>query len=172
MTSLGGSPKGLKHRGGLAGVSSPPSSKRRRASSAERLSMRRTQEALPIFGARERLVEAVRRQPVTVVVGETGSGKSTQLPQYLCDEFHLARGQMIAVTQPRRVAAVTVAARVAAERHEPVGQTVGYCVRFDEKSSPATKVRGATCAAAPAPLLSLRGALPADPPGVHPRSNT
>jgi HrpA-like RNA helicase len=106
--------------------------------------MREQQQSLPIFRAKDRLLAAIRRQPAVIVVGETGSGKTTQLPQYLCDARMSRRGgtgrRMVAVTQPRRVAAVTVAARVAQERNEKVGSTVGYCVRFDEKSSPVTQV--------------------------------
>lgn len=115
--------------------------------------MQRSRRALPIFAAKDRLVGAIRQQPVVVVVGETGSGKSTQLPQYVCEAL-LGPGQMIAVTQPRRVAAVTVAARVAAEQQEAVGKTVGYCVRFDEKTSPATRVRVLPASAARSPSIS------------------
>ena len=67
---------------------------------------------LPISSGRAGILAAIRQNPVVVVVGETGSGKTTQLPQYLLDDGVAKR---VAVTQPRRVAAVSVARRVAAE---------------------------------------------------------
>jgi ATP-dependent RNA helicase DHX33 len=77
---------------------------------------------------------------VSIVVGETGSGKTTQLPQYLADDSRF-KG-CVCVTQPRRVAAVTVASRIAAEMGQKVGEDrVGYCVRFDEKSTPHALIR-------------------------------
>lgn len=73
-------------------------------------------------------------------MGETGSGKTTQLPQYLIEDPRF-RG-CVCVTQPRRVAAVTVAARIASEMGEQVGEgQVGYCVRFDEKSTNDARIR-------------------------------
>ena len=96
---------------------------------------------LPIYAYKDRLLAAIKSKPVLIVVGETGSGKTTQLPQYICDAGLARQGnKMICVTQPRRVAAVTVATRVASERGEKIGGTVGYCVRFDEKVSRKTQV--------------------------------
>lgn len=104
----------------------------------ERVSTER--QRLPIFSARRRLLQHVRRHETVVVLGHTGSGKSTQVPQYLLD-CGLNLGSSIAITQPRRIAAVTVATRVAQERSVELGTTVGYCVRFDDTSSPKTKIR-------------------------------
>jgi ATP-dependent RNA helicase DHX33 len=75
-----------------------------------------------------------------VVVGETGSGKTTQIPQYLLESGVGGEG-VIAVTQPRRVAAVTVAKRVAEERGKQLGSEVGYAVRFDECWSAETRLK-------------------------------
>ena len=103
-------------------------------------SSERPQDALPISRAQERLLAAIESQRVTIVVGETGSGKTTQLPQFLLRAGYASHGKIIGVTQPRRVAAVTVASRVAKEQGGTVGKKVGYSIRFDDKTSPATKV--------------------------------
>ena len=71
-----------------------------------------TMTALPISAKRDEIVEAVRANKIVFVMGETGSGKTTQVPQYLCKSLQ-RNGRMIGVTQPRRVAAVNLATRVA-----------------------------------------------------------
>ncbi|XP_066189592.1 probable ATP-dependent RNA helicase DHX40 isoform X3 [Sylvia atricapilla] len=96
--------------------------------------------ALPIRRSRRELVEAVRERPFLIVTGETGSGKSTQLPKYLY-EAGLARHGAIGVTQPRRVATVSVAQRVAEEMGCDLGALVGYQVRFDDCTSEDTAIR-------------------------------
>lgn len=90
--------------------------------------------ALPIAAFREQIVAAVKNNPVTVITAETGAGKSTQVPQYLLDE-----GYDLVVTQPRRLAARTVASRVAEEIGEKLGETVGYRTAVDRQDSPATR---------------------------------
>nr|XP_019013814.1 ATP-dependent RNA helicase A [Kwoniella pini CBS 10737]OCF52595.1 ATP-dependent RNA helicase A [Kwoniella pini CBS 10737] len=101
---------------------------------------------LPAWKERENITNALESNRVLVVVGETGCGKSTQLPQFILDrEIEAGRGAStnIIVTQPRRVAAMGVAARVAQERLEDVDkspETVGYAIRGERKSSPDTKV--------------------------------
>jgi ATP-dependent helicase HrpA len=92
---------------------------------------------LPVSAHREELLEAIGSNQVVVVAGETGSGKTTQLPK-LCLELGRER---IAHTQPRRLAARTVAARIAEEVKVPLGETVGYAVRFRDRSSRDTQVR-------------------------------
>ena len=76
-----------------------------------------------MYVVRERLLAELRAHPTVVLVGETGSGKTTQVPRLMLADG-LAQGGAIACTQPRRVAAITIAQRVAAEMGTPVGQTV------------------------------------------------
>ena len=83
----------------------------------------------------------VREHQVLIVIGETGSGKTTQIPRFLYDAGFAGAGGAIACTQPRRVAAVTVAQRVAEEMGVEVGQEVGYSIRFDDRTSPATRIK-------------------------------
>ncbi|XP_048375333.1 probable ATP-dependent RNA helicase DHX40 [Sphaerodactylus townsendi] len=97
-------------------------------------------ETLPISRYRKKLVEAVRDNAFLVVTGETGSGKTTQLPKYLFQEGFANHG-LIGVTQPRRVAAMSVAQRVAEEMNCPLGSTVGYQVRFEECFSEDTSIK-------------------------------
>ncbi|KAF9523914.1 ATP-dependent RNA helicase Prh1 [Crepidotus variabilis] len=87
---------------------------------------------LPIAKGKDALIEEIRKNDVTVLLGETGSGKTTQIPQYIL-ESGLARNGIIAITQPRRVAATSLAARVSQEQNTHLGDLVGYAVRFDEK---------------------------------------
>ncbi|EER28141.1 Helicase associated domain (HA2) containing protein [Coccidioides posadasii C735 delta SOWgp] len=96
---------------------------------------------LPIAQHRNSLLYVVENYPVTIVVGQTGSGKTTQLPQFLDKAGWCADGKQIAVTQPRRVAATTVAARVAEEMRCSVGQEVGYSIRFEDVTSSATRIK-------------------------------
>ena len=91
--------------------------------------------ALPVFACRAALVSALRRHATIIVEGETGSGKTTQIPQYLLEEGWARSGRMIAVTQPRRVAAMSVAERVSEEVGCRLGGRVGYRVRFDDTTT-------------------------------------
>ncbi|KAJ9451651.1 ATP-dependent RNA helicase dhx8 [Diplonema papillatum] len=99
---------------------------------------------LPIYPHRVHLLRALAGSDCLVVIGETGSGKTTQIPQYLADSLapsgpsaggRETQRYMVACTQPRRVSAMSIARRVAAERGSRVGQDVGYAVRFDENWS-------------------------------------
>ncbi|KAK3372831.1 P-loop containing nucleoside triphosphate hydrolase protein [Lasiosphaeria ovina] len=96
---------------------------------------------LPIARHRETLLYMIETYPVTVVVGQTGSGKSTQIPQFLEQAGWCADGKIIAVTQPRRVAATTVAIRVADEFGCEVGKEVGYSIRFEDVTSSTTRIK-------------------------------
>ena len=95
---------------------------------------------LPVSGRRDELRDAIRDHQVVVVAGETGSGKTTQLPK-LCLELGRGLEGMIAHTQPRRLAARTVAERIASELGTELGGAVGYAVRFTDRSRPETRLR-------------------------------
>ncbi len=90
---------------------------------------------LPITAHREAIIEAIRDHPVVVVAGETGSGKTTQIPKFCLEAGRGLRGQ-VGCTQPRRIAARAMAGRVAEELGAELGGAVGYQVRFRERSSP------------------------------------
>lgn len=88
---------------------------------------------LPITAQRAEIIQAIRRYPVVIISGETGCGKSTQIPKMCIEAGRGLRGK-IAVTQPRRIAAVTIANRIAEEMSESVGRSVGYKIRFDDQT--------------------------------------
>ncbi|KAM9333838.1 ATP-dependent RNA helicase DHX33 isoform 2-T2 [Pholidichthys leucotaenia] len=95
---------------------------------------------LPIYQAKAQLLTQLRQLHSAVLIGETGSGKTTQIPQYLY-ESGIGRQGVIAITQPRRVAAVSLAGRVAEEKRSPLGKLVGYAVRFEDVTSSETKLK-------------------------------
>lgn len=95
---------------------------------------------LPVVERREDILAAIRDHQVVVVAGETGSGKTTQLPK-MCLELGRGRKGLIGHTQPRRLAARSVAGRLAEELSVPLGEQVGYQVRFNDQSSPSTLVK-------------------------------
>ncbi|MEM8982898.1 MAG: ATP-dependent RNA helicase HrpA [Pseudomonadota bacterium] len=95
---------------------------------------------LPISGARESIAAALSEHPVVIVAGDTGSGKTTQLPKVCLGMGRGIAGQ-IALTQPRRLAAHAVAKRLAAETRLPVGRGIGLHVRFDDSSQPSAPIR-------------------------------
>ncbi|KAH8052375.1 ATP-dependent RNA helicase [Aureococcus anophagefferens] len=96
--------------------------------------------SLPVRGVRDALLTVVRDNQVVIIVGETGSGKTTQLTQYLREDG-LGAGGRSGCTQPRRVAAMSVAARVAAEVGCDVGEEVGYAIRFEDVTSERTVIK-------------------------------
>lgn len=100
-----------------------------------------TRKSLPIYQFRDQLLEAIQKFPVLIVVAETGSGKTTQLPQYLHEAGYTANGMKVGCTQPRRVAAMSVAARVAEEVGTKVGYEVGYSIRFEDCTSDKTVIK-------------------------------
>jgi len=95
---------------------------------------------LPVYAYREEFLEAVQDNQVLIVVGETGSGKTTQLPQYL-HEVGYSKVGCIGCTQPRRVAAMSVAARVSKELDVVLGREVGYSIRFEDCTSQDTVIK-------------------------------
>lgn len=104
------------------------------------MSIKQQRESLPVYKFRKQLLEAVKENQLMIVVGDTGSGKTTQLTQYLA-EGGFANNGMIGCTQPRRVAAMSVAKRVAEEVGCKLGQEVGYTIRFEDCTSPETKIK-------------------------------
>ena len=116
-------------------------------SARERLARRRAGaprptfgQDLPILARREEIERAIEGHPVVVVCGETGSGKSTQLPKICLGLGRGVRG-MIGHTQPRRIAARSIAARLAEELGEPLGGAVGFRVRFGDRTSEGTLIK-------------------------------
>lgn len=97
-------------------------------------------ENLPILQFEDKILETVKDNTVVVIIGETGSGKSTQLSQILHRSGYSKSGA-IAVTQPRRVAAVTVSRRVAQELDVRLGEEVGYAIRFEDRTSEKTRIK-------------------------------
>ncbi len=95
---------------------------------------------LPVVARREEIAALIHAHQVVIVAGETGSGKTTQLPK-ICLELGRGEQGIIGHTQPRRLAARTVATRIAQELNEPLGQTVGCQVRFHDDSSENTKIK-------------------------------
>jgi ATP-dependent helicase HrpA len=101
-------------------------------------------ESLPVSARRDEIARAIRERPVVIVCGETGSGKTTQLPK-ICLELGRGRGAggrgLIGHTQPRRIAASSVAKRIAEELNSPLGEVVGYKVRFQDRLQPGASVK-------------------------------
>ena len=102
--------------------------------------LREQREYLPAFAVREELLRVVRDNQVTIVVGQTGSGKTTQLTQFLYEDGYAKNGT-IGCTQPRRVAAMSVAKRVSEEMEVPLGGLVGYAIRFEDCTSRETNIK-------------------------------
>ncbi|EDS35805.1 ATP-dependent RNA helicase DHX8 [Culex quinquefasciatus] len=104
------------------------------------MSLVEQRQSLPIYKLRDDLIKAVTDNQILIVIGETGSGKTTQITQYLAECGFIARGK-IGCTQPRRVAAMSVAKRVAEEYGCRLGQEVGYTIRFEDCTSQETVIK-------------------------------
>ncbi|KAI9014057.1 P-loop containing nucleoside triphosphate hydrolase protein [Hyaloraphidium curvatum] len=118
---------------------------------------RAQRESLPIFQYREDLVSAIRQFDTLIVVGDTGSGKTTQVPQYIYESIPSVEGR-IAITQPRRIAAASAAQRVSDELGSGLGDLVGYRIRFEAKASKRTRIVymvGRACAFRPPEFVRL-----------------
>ena len=109
-----------------------------KAAEAKASSIEGTRKSLPIYAFRDDLLKAIEAYQVLIIVGETGSGKTTQIPQYLHEAGYTKDGLKVGCTQPRRVAAMSVAARVAEEMGVKVGNEVGYSIRFEDATSDKT----------------------------------
>ncbi|VDN06380.1 unnamed protein product [Thelazia callipaeda] len=105
------------------------------------LSIEQQRARLPIFKYRTHILYMLEKYRVLIIVGETGCGKSTQVPQYLMEAGWACDGRKVGVTQPRRIAAVTLASRVADEKSCKLGEDVGYVVRFDDMTDSKTKIK-------------------------------
>ena len=95
-------------------------------------------KSLPIYKYRDQLLAAIRDNQILVIEGETGSGKTTQMPQYLHEDGYTKDKKKIGCTQPRRVATMSVSARVAQEMGVKLGHEVGYSIRFEDCTSDRT----------------------------------
>lgn len=104
------------------------------------MSIKEQRESLPVFKFRQSLLEAISANQILVLIGDTGSGKTTQVTQYLAEAGY-ANELMIGCTQPRRVAAMSVAKRVAEEVGTRLGDAVGYTIRFEDQTGPDTKIK-------------------------------
>ncbi|EFA80274.1 DEAD/DEAH box helicase [Heterostelium album PN500] len=93
---------------------------------------------LPVWEQRSEFINKLKSSQVLVLVGETGSGKTTQIPQFVFEAGFVEKGTMVGVTQPRRVAALSVAKRVSEEMDVVLGEEVGYSIRFEELTSEKT----------------------------------
>ncbi|CAD6196983.1 unnamed protein product [Caenorhabditis auriculariae] len=110
-------------------------------SEKRKMSLEETRRSLPVYAFREAFIEAVKEHQVLIIEGETGSGKTTQLPQYLYEAGFCEGGKRIGCTQPRRVAAMSVASRVAEEVGCKLGTQVGYSIRFEDCTSEKTMLK-------------------------------
>uniref|UniRef100_K3WMQ6 RNA helicase n=1 Tax=Globisporangium ultimum (strain ATCC 200006 / CBS 805.95 / DAOM BR144) TaxID=431595 RepID=K3WMQ6_GLOUD len=113
---------------------------REKMEESKNLSIQEGRKKLPIYAYREPLLEAIRNYSVIIIEGETGSGKTTQIPQYLHEVGYSELGK-IGCTQPRRVAAMSVAARVAQEMDVKLGNEVGYSIRFEDCTTEKTVIK-------------------------------
>nr|CCC95187.1 putative pre-mRNA splicing factor [Trypanosoma congolense IL3000] len=106
-----------------------------------RIAMLAAQQHLPIYHCKDELLRFIGENPICIVVGETGSGKTTQLVQYLYQRGFTRTGGVIGCTQPRRLAAIGVARRVADEMGCALGTRVGYAIHLDDNTSDETEIR-------------------------------
>ena len=107
---------------------------------ARNKTIKQQREFLPVYEVRDQLRKVIRQNKVVIIVGQTGSGKTTQLTQYLYEDGYWKNG-IIGCTQPRRVAAVSVAKRVADEVGCELGTIVGYSIRFEDQTSSHTVIK-------------------------------
>merc|ERR1719428_62152 len=132
-------------QGFVAVAQQPPEVQRTRRGQAPPIS--EASKKLPTFEKKDWIVAGIRHNVVTVISGDTGCGKSTLIPQLVCDAENLVPDDKVVVcTQPRRVAAITLAEYVAKDRRQELGDEVGYQIRFINKFSESTRLIYATTA--------------------------
>ncbi|KAF8987766.1 hypothetical protein BGZ52_002897 [Haplosporangium bisporale] len=105
------------------------------------MSITEQRQQLPVYKHRTEFLYLLENYQVVILVGQTGSGKTTQIPQYIHEAGWTAKGKVVGCTQPRRVAATTVAQRVAEEMRVKLGAEVGYVIRFEDCTDPGGKTR-------------------------------
>jgi type IV secretory pathway ATPase VirB11/archaellum biosynthesis ATPase len=96
---------------------------------------------LPVWQARDDIMRMINENQTIILEGETGSGKTTQIPQFIWDAGYTNGGKKIAITQPHRFTTLAAAHRVAVQRGVRLGEEVGYSIRFEECSSAHTQVK-------------------------------
>ncbi|KAM8952383.1 pre-mRNA-splicing factor ATP-dependent RNA helicase DHX16 [Pelodytes ibericus] len=111
------------------------------AAEQKKMSIQEVRRSLPVFPYRSDLLQAISQHQILIIEGETGSGKTTQIPQYLHEEGYTRSGMKIGCTQPRRVAAMSVAARVSQEMAVKLGNEVGFSIRFEDCTSERTVLK-------------------------------
>ncbi|XP_068210643.1 pre-mRNA-splicing factor ATP-dependent RNA helicase DHX16 [Palaemon carinicauda] len=110
-------------------------------SQKKQMTLEEVRKSLPVYPFREALLDAIKEHQVMIIEGETGSGKTTQVPQYLFESGFCDDGKKIGCTQPRRVAAMSVASRVSQEMGKKLGNEVGYSIRFEDCTSERTRIK-------------------------------
>ena len=118
----------------------PTKTEARKYFKTSNLTIKQQKEHLPIFAYKKELVQACMDNNMLIIIGETGSGKTTQITQYLYEAGFAKRGK-IGCTQPRRVAAMSVAKRVCEETGVTLGEEVGYSIRFEDHTSSKTVIK-------------------------------
>ncbi|ORY95081.1 hypothetical protein BCR43DRAFT_343081 [Syncephalastrum racemosum] len=105
------------------------------------LTIKQQRERLPVFKLRREMLYLMEKYQTVIIVGQTGSGKTTQIPQYFDEAGWTANGKQIACTQPRRIAATSIAERVSEEMNCKLGHDVGYLIRFEDQTSQRTRIK-------------------------------
>ena len=96
---------------------------------------------LPIISEEHTIMDCIRHNDVIIIAGETGSGKTTQVPQFLYEAGYATNDKLIGITEPRRVAAISMASRVATEMNVSQHDLVSYQIRFDDKTKDSTRIK-------------------------------
>lgn len=131
-------------KGGMSDMKSPQEkllAQQMLAAERKAKTMEEKRKTLPVYQYRQQFLDAVKEYQILIIVGETGSGKTTQLPQFLYEDGYCKDGMKVGCTQPRRVAAMSVAARVAEEVGVKLGNEVGYAIRFEDNTTDKTALK-------------------------------